>query len=327
MNELSLQLKELEDCSFNREFLLWNIFVVFLMVAGAAIVLMTTWWKFFGSLLIGISLWGLWALGHEYIHYLREQDNRPFVFALASVTMAPTLYPFSTARYEHLKQHSYLNHIKRDSAWLLLDKDRFQSMNKFLRYFYAATRTYLWFLGPIIYCFNFHWKMSPPAKCKKSEHYISMTLVIAWSCVLVTTLIQISLVDGLFLIILPFIVFSSFMAFITLSTHNPSKYVDIKWYRDRSGVRKPLEHTVDLKIGPFVERICFYANIHSIHHISPKVPFYKYKKGRFLLQQAGVKNIREVNGYLHFQNIITNSHVFCTDKNGPISFDESRGQV
>ncbi len=118
-------------------------------------------------------------------------------------------------------------------------------------------------------------------------------------------------------IIVPLLVFSAIFATITLMQHT-NVNEQTNWASGKLRNASPGNSTIDYALPPLFELILFYGNIHTIHHLMPKIPFHELKfRSRDLKRTVVVFKISDL------VKTLNKCHLYDNSKRRLVSFSEA----
>ncbi|MES2720469.1 MAG: fatty acid desaturase [Pseudomonadota bacterium] len=191
---------------------------------------------------------------HGNIH--GSHDRLQWLNSLCGYLMAPLIMvPFSTHKVEHFTHHRYTNQPDKDPDYVVSGM-----RGGFLAFLVCGFR-FLWVQNTFL--FRSHWAI---ASCRERTVYIAeVMLAIGWRVVFVTLVAQ---EHAWALLVLGYLAGAFFTAYwFAYRPHHP--YADSARYQNTNSLimptwMKPLEW---FWLG---------QNLHSVHHLFPRVPFYRY---------------------------------------------------
>lgn len=191
---------------------------------------------------------------HGNIHGGNERLK--WVNDLCGYLVAPVItVPFSTHRVEHFTHHRYTNQPDKDPDFVVSD------MRHGLVSFFVAGFRFLWIQNAFL--FRAHWATAK--RREKLTFFAEVTLAIGWRVVFLSLAPSLS---TLALLVVGYLAGAFFTAYwFSYRPHQP--YEESARYRNTNSLimptwMKPLEW---FWLG---------QNLHSIHHLFPRVPFYRY---------------------------------------------------
>ncbi|MES2909385.1 MAG: fatty acid desaturase [Pseudomonadota bacterium] len=191
---------------------------------------------------------------HGNIH--GSHDRLQWLNSLCGYLMAPLIMvPFSTHKVEHFTHHRYTNQPDKDPDYVVSGM-----RGGFLAFLVCGFR-FLWVQNTFL--FRSHWAI---ASWRERTVYIAeVMLAIGWRVVFVTLVAQ---EHAWALLVLGYLAGAFFTAYwFAYRPHHP--YADSARYQNTNSLimptwMKPLEW---FWLG---------QNLHSVHHLFPRVPFYRY---------------------------------------------------
>lgn len=167
------------------------------------------------------------------------------------------MIPMTAHRHEHLAHHRHTNQPDGDPDYVVADMTRSP-----LRAIRAAEKMYI---GQFRYYRDNRWHKGP----RSQNLYLCLEVIAAWVPRLAFVLAGFWL-EGLALFVIAggvgFAVLMYLFAYIVHRPHETvGRYVDTSTF------------VVNGAMGKLVTALWGYQNYHSVHHLFPRVPFYKYR--------------------------------------------------
>lgn len=185
--------------------------------------------------------------GHERFQWLNH---------LCGYLMAPLiLVPYSTHRVEHFTHHRYTNQPDKDPDYVV------SGMRGGLLAFLVCGLRFLWTQNTFL--FRDHWAKAPWRE--RAIYIAEVTLALGWRIALVALA---SRELTWVLVIFGYLAGAFFTAYwFAYRPHLP--YTDAGRYRNTNSLLMP-------RWMKPLEWFWFGQNLHSVHHLFPRVPFYRY---------------------------------------------------
>jgi omega-6 fatty acid desaturase (delta-12 desaturase) len=263
-------------------------------VAGSLLLVATGYWIGLSSsiwlipvawIIAGTGLWGCWSMAHDCLH--GAFSKHALVNELVGgAVLLPTLFPYYTTKSLHLGHHRHLNNALKDKAWRPWTTQEYASSPKPVQQLYRASRGALWWLAPLMFLAFQHFNAANAYPRERAKARSSFLLVAGYALALFAiAAASTSLVQAAVVFLGAHAVFSTIFAILTLMQHTSgSAAVDAPWHTtDAPGSAAPLEHTLDLSFPLVFELMLWNGNVHTPHHIDPRIPFYNLRAARSLL--------------------------------------------
>jgi fatty acid desaturase len=260
----------------------------------------------------GCVLWGLWTIGHDSVHGAAARNMRANMW-IGVLALTPTLHPWHATREIHYQHHRYLNDASRDTAWNPWTSDLYATQHSMIRALYRAMRRGLWWLGTTLFLRR-HLAISTVPTEQRNLHCLNLTLLAVWigSCYAFTAAIGASF---LFVFVVPFLAFSFIFSTVTLLHHSQveDNEITIPWYVGKTGVMDVCRHTIDYDLPPALQWMLFNSNLHTLHHLAPRVPFHAWPRMRAIVDRAHPGYVRtSAFGRQSLKAILERYHLFDT---------------
>lgn len=243
--------------------LAWPTMALVLLVWGAVI---SSFYLFATGQLSLVSATLIYAVAtymsytplHEAVHgnIHGDNDRLRWLNDLCGYLVAPlVLVPFSTHKVEHLTHHRYTNQPDKDPDYVL------SGMGGGLIAFLAFGIRFLWLQNTFL--FRDYWSTAPLGA--KATYIAEVLFAIGWRLALIAL---IGREYTWVLLVIGYLIGGFFVAYwFAYRPHLP--YTESARYRNTSSLimprwMKPLEW---FWLG---------QNLHSVHHLFPRVPFYRY---------------------------------------------------
>jgi len=201
-----------------------------------------------------LSYTPLHEAAHGNIH--GGNDRRQWLNDLCGYLVAPIItVPFSTHKVEHFTHHRYTNQPDKDPDFVV------SGMRKGFIAFVVHAARFLWMQNTFL--FRDYWATASTRE--KTIYWAEVAFAIGWRVVFL------ELVPGgatLALLVLGYVGGAFFTAYwFAYRPHHP--YEDAARYRNTNSLLMPVW------MKP-LEWFWLGQNLHSIHHLFPRVPFYRY---------------------------------------------------
>ena len=184
------------------------------------------------------------------------QDRYQWLNDLCGYLVAPLIMvPFSTHKVEHFTHHRYTNQPDKDPDYVV------SGMGKGLVGFIVHAIQFLWMQNTFL--FREYWATAP--RRERAIYWAEVLFALGWR---IGFVLLVSRESDLALLVVGYLIGAFFTAYwFAYRPHHP--YEDAARYRNTNslimpGWMKPLEW---FWLG---------QNLHSIHHLFPRVPFYRY---------------------------------------------------
>jgi len=191
---------------------------------------------------------------HGNIH--GSHDRLQWLNNLCGYLMAPLIMvPFSTHKVEHFTHHRYTNQPDKDPDYVV------SGMRGGLLAFLVCGFRFLWIQNTFL--FRSHWATAPWRE--KAVYIAEVLLAIGWRVAFVTLIAR---EHAWALLVLGYLAGAFFTAYwFAYRPHHP--YADSARYRNTNSLIMP-------KWMKPLEWFWLGQNLHSVHHLFPRVPFYRY---------------------------------------------------
>ena len=210
------------------------------------------------TLLIGALTYFSYTPLHEAVHnnIHGEHDQLTWFNHLCGYLVAPLIaVPYQSHRLEHFTHHRYTNQPDKDPDFLIsgMSKGPFSALLTVLRFLWVQNTFFA----------RHHWGAA--SRKERAIYSIELMVSIGWRVVF---LAMVSQSGAAVVVLLGYLIGGAFTAYwFAYRPHLP--YKEPKRYRNTNSLimptfMKPLEW---FWLG---------QNLHSIHHLFPRVPFYRY---------------------------------------------------
>ncbi|HEX4872808.1 MAG TPA: fatty acid desaturase [Nevskiaceae bacterium] len=206
------------------------------------------------AVLTYVSYTPLHEAAHGNIHGRHERLK--WVNDLCGYLVAPIItVPYSTHTVEHFTHHRYTNQPDKDPDYVV------SGMREGLLAFFVCGLRFLWVQN--IFLFRGHWATAP--RRERLIYVAEVALAIGWRA---GFLMIAPWPQGLALLVLGYLGGAFFTAYwFAYRPHLP--YEESARYRNTNSLILPAW------LRPF-EWFWLGQNLHSVHHLFPRVPFYRY---------------------------------------------------
>lgn len=236
------------------------------LVATVMVLFASTLWLAYHALL---PLWALALLFaattymsytpvHEAAHgnINGKNDKLKWLNDLCGYLCAPIIMvPYSTHKVEHFTHHRYTNQADKDPDFVVSE------MGNGLRGFLFTIFKFLWVQNTFL--FKDYWATA--SRKEKATYFAEVGLSIGWRVVALSIL---PLSAGLAVVIGGYLMGGIFTAYwFAYRPHHP--YDNANRYQNTSSLIMP-------RLLKPIEWFWLGQNLHSIHHLFPRVPFYRY---------------------------------------------------
>lgn len=201
-----------------------------------------------------LSYTPLHEAAHGNIH--GSDDRRQWINDLCGYLVAPLIWvPYSTHKVEHFTHHRYTNQPDKDPDFVV------SGMSGGLLAFITCGFRFLWAQNSFL--FRDYWARAP--RRERAIYCAEVALAIAWR---IGFLMLMPAASTVLLLVFGYLAGAFFTAYwFAYRPHHP--YADATRYRNTNSLimpawMKPLEW---FWLG---------QNLHSVHHLFPRVPFYRY---------------------------------------------------
>ncbi len=206
------------------------------------------------AVLTYLSYTPLHEAAHGNIHGTRERLQ--WLNDLCGYLVAPLItVPFSTHRVEHFTHHRYTNQPDKDPDYVV------SGMGQGLLAFLARGLRFLWVQNTFL--FRDYWPTAPLRE--RAAYVMEVTVALGWR---VAFVLVVAREHAVLLLVVGYLTGAFFTVYwFAYRPHHP--YEEALRYRNTNslimpGWMKPLEW---FWMG---------QNLHSVHHLFPRVPFYRY---------------------------------------------------
>jgi beta-carotene hydroxylase len=197
---------------------------------------------------------------HEAVHgnINGKHKNMKWLNDLCGYMVAPLIaIPYTSHRYEHMAHHAFTNQVAKDPDVIM------QGMQKGPWAVFKISLQFLWVQNT--YFFQHQWTKSNPKE--KTIYCIEVIISLAWRVIFILWLSSLS---ALMIIIIGYLIGGTFTAYwFAYRPHLP--YLEVQRYKN----------TASLIMPNWLKPLEWYwlgQNLHSIHHLFPRIPFYHYHK-------------------------------------------------
>lgn len=206
------------------------------------------------AVLTYMSYTPLHEAAHGNIH--GGQDRYQWLNDLCGYLVAPLIsVPFSTHRVEHFTHHRYTNQPDKDPDFVV------SGMRHGLLAFVFSGVRFLWMQNAFL--FRGYWATAPLRE--RVIYWTEVSAAIGWR---VAFVLLVSRESAVALLLIGYLIGAFFTAYwFAYRPHFP--YEDATRYRNTNSLIMP----------PWMKPLEWFwlgQNLHSIHHLFPRVPFYRY---------------------------------------------------
>ena len=279
-------------------FLVRDLLLTCVFVAG--IIYVDSWIiGFFLSIFLGMSLMGLFVLGHDAGHrsFSNHEGINNFV---GHLTTSICLWPFHVWRLSHDLHHRHTHNLDKEIAWRPLTVKQYMKRSTFDRWFYRATRSYLMSISSIVFTGYFIRDALSGRRSKFFEQkdmpilkFSIMVCFIATLLVITASIATAGLYGFLYLFVLPQIVFQTLLSVFTFFHHtSPDRtlFPNASWTMEKG----QLGGTIHVKYPAIIEWFCHDINWHIPHHVCVGIPHYHLRLAHKGLKNAYPEYVKEV---------------------------------
>lgn len=191
---------------------------------------------------------------HGNIHGGR--DEKQWLNDLCGYLVAPLIMvPFSTHKIEHFTHHRYTNQPEKDPDYIV------RGMGNGLIGFVVHAIKFLWTQNTFL--FREYWATA--TQREKAIYWMEVLFALGWRAAF---LVLVAREGGWAMLLFGYLIGAFFTAYwFAFRPHHP--YEESARYRTTSSLIMPMW------MKP-LEWFWFGQNLHSIHHLFPRVPFYRY---------------------------------------------------
>ena len=235
--------------------------VVFVLAAGVAnfaLFAMGTMPLWAATLIYAVLTYLAYTPLHEAAHGNIHGGNErlKWINNLCGYLVAPLIMiPFSTHTVEHFTHHRYTNQPDKDPDHVV------SNMQHGVLSFIVTGFRFLWMQNTFL--FRSYWATA--ARREKVTYFAEVTLAIGWRAVF---LVLVPTWPALALLVVGYLIGAFFLVYwFAYRPHLP--YQEAARYRNTNSLIMPTQ----LKS---LEWFLMGQNLHSVHHLFPRVPFYRY---------------------------------------------------
>jgi beta-carotene hydroxylase len=195
---------------------------------------------------------------HEAAHKNINGDTESLSWLndLCGYLVAPIIgVPYASHRFEHFTHHRYTNQPDKDPDFVISE------LNQGVRGFFSAIVKFLWNQNAFFALHNW----SSATLKERLVYCLELTLSIGWRVVFISLVAQ----PWVVLVILGGYFLGGFFTGYWFAYRPHLPYQEPKRYQNTNSLIMPTW------MKPF-EWIWLGQNLHSIHHLFPRVPFYRY---------------------------------------------------
>jgi omega-6 fatty acid desaturase (delta-12 desaturase) len=275
-----------------------DILLAVMFIAG--ILYVDSWYLgFFLSIFLGMTLMGLFVLGHDAGHRSFSKHERVNNF-IGHITTSFCLWPFHVWRLSHDLHHRHTHNLDKEIAWRPLTIKQYLRRSAFDRWFYRATRSYLMSISSIVFTSYF---IRDALLGRRSKFFDqkdmpqlrrSIIICLAVTVGVIFTSYEVAGLYGLInLFVLPQIVFQTLLSVFTFFHHtSPDRtlYSNVNWTMEKG----QLGGTIHVKYPAIIEWFCHDINWHVPHHVCVGIPHYHLRLAHKNLKRAYPELVKEV---------------------------------
>ena len=238
------------------------------------------------AIVAGLGGWGLHCIAHECGHGSFSR-NRRLNFMIGHLTLVHLLYPFHAWRHVHNLHHAHTNSLKLDTEWAPIPEAVYHRMALRYRIIYISVRTWAVWGGTI-----HHWLQSGlrpsyfPKREMRRDARRSLVFVAVIGGAYLATLPYFTGWQGLLLyFVAPWFATHVWFSITTLMHHSAE---DIPYLTSEHWTRNAskLLVTTDFVYPRWLLFLTHNISLHTAHHVSPAVPFYRLGKAQAALLAA-----------------------------------------
>lgn len=239
------------------------------------------------TLLCGWSMTGLFVIGHDAGHMVfseRRWVNR----LVGQLCMAPMFSSFEAWIVGHNHHHVHSNVRKVETNWaeqmVTVEEYRALPRNKQLEVIAGFGSPVGILIGQWLACFRYlviersYPQVGPlPQRTRRALHRSNLLVLLCTGGLLTGLGWGFGAAVLLKHYLLPLCVASAMGALFTLLHHNNEDSL-VYEAEDATPFRKQVVSTFDVKFPWLIERLCFDINVHLVHHLTPRVPWYNLRR-------------------------------------------------
>jgi omega-6 fatty acid desaturase (delta-12 desaturase) len=273
---------------------------VLVAIFASGILYVDSWlWGSILSIFLGMSLMGLFVLGHDAGHrsfaYNEKINN-----LVGHLTTTLCLWPFHVWRLSHDLHHRYTHNLDREIAWRPLTVNQYLRRSSFDRWFYRATRSYLMPISSFVFTGYF---IRDALYGRKSKFFdqkdmgklrLSIALCFIATAVVIFGSYALAGIYGLiYLFVVPQIIFQTLLSVFTFFHHTaPDRtlHSDVTWTMEKGQIGG----TVHVKYPGIIEWFCHDINWHVPHHVCVGIPHYHLRLAHISLKKAYSDGVKEI---------------------------------
>jgi omega-6 fatty acid desaturase (delta-12 desaturase) len=266
-----------------------------LWAAGLALVYASPHWSLWipAWLLSGLGGWGLHCIAHDCGHGSFSSSRRAN-YAIGQIALMPLFYPFHGWRHVHNLHHTHTNSLERDTDWRPVSREVYERMGLIDRVIYRGTRSYFFWLGTAHYQLVSGFRPGFfPAQKHRVEVWRSIIAVFVLGVPALIALFQVGGPVALLKYALgPWLGIHAWFSAVTLMHHTSEElpFLPAKiWTKNASKILL----TTDYRYSKLLELCTHNINVHTAHHIAPKIPFYHLPEAQAALKQSFPGFVRE----------------------------------
>lgn len=238
------------------------------------------------AIVAGLGGWGLHCIAHECGHGSFSR-NRRLNFVIGHLTLVHLLYPFHAWRHVHNLHHAHTNSLELDTDWAPIPEAVYNRMAWRDRIIYISVRTWAVWGGTI-----HHWLQAGlrpsyfPKREMRRDARRSLVFIAVVGGGYLATLTYFTGWQGLLLyFVAPWFATHVWFSITTLMHHSAE---DIPYLTSEHWTRNAskLLVTTDFVYPRWLLFLTHNISLHTAHHVSPAVPFYRLGKAQAALLAA-----------------------------------------
>lgn len=288
------------------------------------------------SVLLGMTLMGLFVLGHDAGHrsFSKSETLNDLI---GHLTTTFCLWPFHVWRLSHDIHHRHTHNIEKEIAWRPLTLKQYERRNTFFRWFYRATRTYAMPLSSFVFTLYFFRDGLLGRRSryfeKKDLQKIRLSITI---CLIATAGMAWGsyMLGGIYgvicLFVIPQAVFQFWLSIFTYFHHTTAErqmHATSSWTMEKA----QLAGTIHVNYPRIVEWFCHDINWHVPHHVCVGVPHYNLRRAHSALKKAYPDIVKEMTLNLSEWKASTGACHLVRGKQASetewMSFDEAHAEL
>ena len=260
----------------------------------AAVYLAPTWWlQLLFGVLLGFAVAILFVWAHDAAHGALFGFTKT-AEVLGTIAMLPSVNMYRLWIYGHNKaHHGFTSFTPIDWIWAPLSPDAYQAASRRRRWLYRVERSLpgcgvhyvlrVWWPGMVTF--------NPPADVRQRNHFTRARLITLAYVVVASVLAYLfagGIVGVLAAVVIPWVVFTYFLAFAVYLHHTHPKLPFFDEREDWTASIGQVACSTIVRTPKVFETWTHGILVHTPHHVDTKIPFYR-------LQQAA-KDLQPVVG-------------------------------